>query len=248
MELNWSTFILEIINFLVLVWILKRFLYKPVLEVIAKRRSGIEQQLAEAHRLNEEADALKSEYDNRLADRDKERQQAREALAQELDAERTRQMENLQQMLTEERKKAEVAEERQRNEAQRETEQRALQQGAEFASRLLGQAAGPELEARLCQLLLDGLNQLTEQEITALRTQWGEPPKVIEITSAYPLSSAQQQQLEKALSNVTGLDIPFHYAQDADLLAGLNITVGAWLLQTNLRDELKGFAEIGHAH
>ena len=41
-------FVLEIINFLVLVWILKRFLYKPVLDVIARRRAGIEKTLADA--------------------------------------------------------------------------------------------------------------------------------------------------------------------------------------------------------
>ena len=39
MELDWTTFILEIINFLVLVWILHRFLYQPVMNVIAQRRA-----------------------------------------------------------------------------------------------------------------------------------------------------------------------------------------------------------------
>ena len=60
MELNWSTFLLEIINFLVLVWILKRFLYQPVLDVIARRRKAIEAQLAEALRLQDEAESLKA--------------------------------------------------------------------------------------------------------------------------------------------------------------------------------------------
>ena len=37
MELDWSTFALEIINFLALLWILKRFLYRPILAVVAER-------------------------------------------------------------------------------------------------------------------------------------------------------------------------------------------------------------------
>ena len=41
MELNWTTLILEIVNFLILVWILKHFLYRPVLRVIEERRAGI---------------------------------------------------------------------------------------------------------------------------------------------------------------------------------------------------------------
>ena len=75
MELNWSTFLLEIINFLVLVWILKHFLYKPILDVIARRRAGIEDRLAKAQQLHDEANTLKTEYENRLVDWEHERQQ-----------------------------------------------------------------------------------------------------------------------------------------------------------------------------
>ena len=39
MELSWPTFFLEIVNFLVLVWILKRFLYKPILQAIEQRKA-----------------------------------------------------------------------------------------------------------------------------------------------------------------------------------------------------------------
>jgi F-type H+-transporting ATPase subunit b len=67
MELNWSTFVLEIINFLVLVWILQRLLYKPVLAVIARRRAGIEKTLADAKHLQAEAERLKAQYESRLA-------------------------------------------------------------------------------------------------------------------------------------------------------------------------------------
>ena len=45
MEFNWTTFSFEIINFLILVWILQRFLYKPVTNAIARRKAAIESQL-----------------------------------------------------------------------------------------------------------------------------------------------------------------------------------------------------------
>ena len=52
MEFNLSTFILEIINFLILIWILQRLFYKPLLEVIAKRKQFIDQSLADAKTCN----------------------------------------------------------------------------------------------------------------------------------------------------------------------------------------------------
>ena len=106
MELNWSTFILEILNFLVLVWIMKRFFYKPLLRIIAERRDAIESQSAEALRLNEESVSLKEQYENRLSDWKQERQQARDTLNQEFENEKIRQLEALKNVLALEKEKS----------------------------------------------------------------------------------------------------------------------------------------------
>lgn len=247
MELNWSTFLLEIINFLVLVWILKHFLYQPVLDVIARRRELIERQLTEAHQVQDEAESLKAQYEGRLADWDQERRHARDTLAQELDEERSRQLSALQASLEQEREKARVVQERQHAEQQRAIEHHALQQGAAFSSRLLGQASGPELETRLLTLLLAGLSELSETQMSSLRQQWGEPPDTIEVSSAFALSAEQRQKMEEALHRISGLTIPVRFTQDTELLAGLRIVIGAWVLAANVRDELIGFAEFAHA-
>jgi len=246
LELNWSTFLLEIFNFLVLVWILKRFLYQPVLDVITRRRATIEAQLAEARQLHVDADTLKEKYEHRLADWEQERQKAMDKLLHEIEENRLHQLENLKAELAQEEEKNRVARSRQDKQAIREIEQRALQQGAGFASRLLAEAAGPELENRLFDLLLDGLNVMSAEQISVLDNKWGESPERILVTSAYPLVENKRHQLEETLSRVTGLSDPVFYEQDAKLLAGLNITIGAWVLQLNVRDELQGFMEFAH--
>ncbi len=246
MELNWSTFALEIFNFLVLVWILKRFLYKPVLNVITRRRETIENQLAETRQLHTDADALKERYEHRLADWEQERQKALDKLRLELEENRLRQLENLKAELAQEEEKNQVARSRQDKQLIREIEQRALQQGAEFASRLLSEAAGPELENRLFDLLLDGLSLMPADQISDLSNKWGDSPERILVTSVYPLTDEKQHQLEETLCKATGLSAPVLYEQDAKLLAGLNITIGAWVLQLNVRDELQGFMEFAH--
>lgn len=246
MDLSLSTFALEIINFLVLVWILKRFLYKPVLNIIDQRRSNIENQIAEARNLQQESEQLKTEYENRLDDWEQERQQFRDKLMQELDADRSRQMEKLHTTLAAEREKAEVAESHRREEAIRETELHALQQGASFTTRLLKQTASPELEANLLTLFVDELTSLSDDQLIPLRSQWGKPPETIQVASAWPLTTAQQKQLENVLRDVTGLSVPVSYEQQPELLAGLCITIGNWIVGINLRDELKGFTEFAH--
>jgi F-type H+-transporting ATPase subunit b len=247
LELNWSTFLLEIINFLILVWILKRFLYQPVLEVIARRRKAIEDQVAEAQRLQDEAESLKAQYEDRLAAWEHERRRSRHSLAQQLDEERVRQLSALQATLEQEREKSRVAEERQLAERQRAIEHQALQLGAAFSSRLLGQTSGPELEDHLLALLLEELNGLSEQQTAGLRQQWGEPPQSIVVSSAFTLSPQQRQRLEVTLRKISDFSVPVRFIQDETLLAGLHIVVGAWVLAANVRDELRGFAEFALA-
>lgn len=249
MELNWSTFVFEIINFLVLVWILKRFLYQPVLNIIARRREAVEKQLADAKQQHAEADILKLQYEHRLADWEQERQKVTDKLMHEIANTRLQQLKKLNAELAQQEEKTRVARARKNKQLMREVEQRALQQGAKFASRLLAEAAGPELENRLFDLLLDDLGALSTDQIDIINNKWGESPEHILVTSAYPLTEDKRQQLEQTLSAVTGLSSAVHYQQDEKLLAGLNIAIGSWVLQLNVRDELRGFmelAEVGH--
>jgi len=246
LELSWSTFVLEIINFLVLVWILKRFLYKPVLAVIARRRAGIEKSMADAEALHADAEKLQEQYEDRLVVWDQERLQAREALDREIEAERERAMAELQIALEEKRKMASMAEARRQADAMRKFEETALNQGARFATRLLEQASGPETEARLVEMVLTELTKLPDEQIAALRNSYGKTPATVVVVSAFPIPGDQRQRLEQALATLIGSDIPLRFEQNSDLLAGLRITIGAWVLGVNLRDELKGFIEIAH--
>ena len=246
MELNWSTFLLEIINFLILVWILKHFFYKPVLDVIARRRRGIEKSLSDANTLHEDAEALRVQYDNRLAEWEKDRQAVHTSLDKEIETERVRRMAALRTALDEEREKAQVIEQRALEASRQRAEETALAQGAQFSSRLLSLAAGPELEQRLLDLLLKELTALPPERLSSLRAAVGKTADRILVTSAWPLDDAARQSLERTLASVLAITPPFHYEQDKALLAGLRVTLGSWVLRVNLQDELKSFSELTH--
>ena len=60
MELDWTTFILELINFLVLIWLLNRFLYKPVMKVIAQRKTTIQKTQANTRSVSQSGSRKKT--------------------------------------------------------------------------------------------------------------------------------------------------------------------------------------------
>lgn len=247
MELNWTTFVLEILNFLVLVWLLKHFFYQPVKGMIARRQQAIEAQLKQADEQRQQAESLREQYENRLDDWEQERESARQQLAREVEEERQRLQAGLQQQIDEERQKAAVLAERSLLEQQHQLEVQALEQGARFVSRLLEEVASPEVQERLFEHLLQQLKHLPASQREALRSAAGENHAVaVTVLSAYPLSEAQHNQLREQI----GAHVPNHlqceFREDRKLIAGLRITVGPWVMHANLHDELKAFAAIAH--
>ena len=246
MELNWSTFILEIINFLILVWLLKHFFYKPVLDIINRRRAGIEKTLNDAETKHADAEVLRDQFENRLAEWEKERQTAYAELDKEIQVERSQRMEALQAALEQEREKNQVIEQHKLDAERRHSEELALNQGARFASQLLSIAVGPEMEKRMIDLLLKDLSALPDEKNTSLRAAAGNSDNIVLISSAYPLDDDTRKGLENSLTTNLDINTPVQYVQDNDLQAGLRITIGDWVLHANLQDELKGFVDIAH--
>lgn len=242
MELDWTTFILEIVNFLVLVWILKHFLYRPVLGVIARRRAQIEKSLNEARDTQEQALALKEQFEGRLAGWETEKEAAHARLMEEIAAERQRLMVAVAKAMDEERAKRKAIEERQQQDWLRSAAEQGVAQGQEFAARLLERLAGPELEAGLFGLLLQELDRLPAQQRKELAVA-GSPGEKIRILSAYPLAAAQRDELTAALKDLLGRELPTEFGEQPELVAGFLVTVGPWVMHANLRDELRFFGK-----
>lgn len=242
MELSWPTFFLEIINFLVLVWILKRFLYKPVLEAIAQRKAVIDKSLADADAKEAGARTLVEQYQNRLADWESEKERLRVGLAEEISAQRGQMMAALENALKQEREKARVLEARRLNDLQNKAEEEGIARGVQFTARLLARAAGPELEARLVNLALEDLPRLPNEQIKALRLVCRQSGLQVRVTSGFPLSAPQRSLIGEKLREIAQDDIAVEFNEDSRLLAGMRISIGPWVLRVNLEDELEFFA------
>lgn len=88
MTVNWWTLVLQAINFLVLVWLLQRFLYKPVLAIIAKRKEQVEQAFEETSLAKEAAALERRKFEDGQAALAQSRQELIKRTHAELAAER----------------------------------------------------------------------------------------------------------------------------------------------------------------
>ena len=66
MSIDWITVVAQIANFLVLVWLLKRFLYRPILDGIDAREGEITQRMQEAAQAKEHAQTVEQAYHDKV--------------------------------------------------------------------------------------------------------------------------------------------------------------------------------------
>jgi F-type H+-transporting ATPase subunit b len=241
MEFSWTTLILEVINFLVLLWILKRFLYAPILRVLDQRRAGVLQTLADAHATREQAEAMQQQFASRLAAWEQEKTGKRSQLEDDLARERERQLQKLLRDLDAERESRAAQDRLHLESRQQELQSLADERSRQFASRLLARLAAPDLEIRLGQLFIEELQQLPESSQHTLRNGLDGQTQA-RVSSAFALPENIRSELLEVLSRQAGRNLTGEFFLDPALIAGVRVILGGTQLDFSLAGELQLYA------
>ena len=135
-DLN-GTLVLQILNFIVLVLILAKYAYKPLLETMEERKRRIENDLVNAEQARAEATSMKAEYAAQLQEARKEAQAIIETAKQQAEAESQAQIKELRAQLVKEKEIARQEIEREREKAMQQIRAEVVNLSVEVASKLL---------------------------------------------------------------------------------------------------------------
>ena len=243
MQLDWTTFILEIINFLVLLWILQRFLYRPILASLDARQQRIKAETERVEQLRNQAEALRLQYETQLVDWTQEREASRHHLDAELMQARSKALDELKKSLIDEAAKKQARDEAviAAHEAAliREATSDAYQQAAAMLVRL----ASPNLTQAIVELFLTDLAALGDEERVTLQkaARSLNTASMVEVRSAHALEQSVQNRITQALIQAAGQTLMPVFVEDGSLIAGLRVVVGECQLHANLSDELAFF-------
>lgn len=219
MHFDWWTFALQLVNFAVLVWLLHRFLYRPVLRMIDARQAAVAKQYAEADAMEAKAKANLAAIDQERAKIVAEREaafksaavqgeQAAKERAARAEQEATALLGNARRTLAAEREKAFDAARR-----------AALDLGTDMARRLLDAIPlGLRAEAWL-EHIEAHLKGLTEKERKDLAGR-GDGPTVV---TPFPLSEDTQHIWTSRLRTALGDGLAISFDVDPKLIAGAEL-------------------------
>ncbi len=234
MSIDWITVSAQIINFLILVWLLKRFLYKPILEAMAKREQHIASRLQEAQHREQLADqqaqaynAKTTQLDNQrdaiMADAHKQADEQKHQLLEAARAEITTQQNHWQQQVEQE-KSSFLNHLRHRTAGAVQT----------IARKALRDLADTDLEQQVIQRFIDQLAALPSDTRQALIPDDGP----LQVNSAFELHSTQRERLTSALRQhlTPAVEVEFH--SSPALLCGIELNGTGRVLRWSLEDYL----------
>lgn len=244
MKFSWLTFILEIINFLVLLWILKHFFYTPVRKIIIARQQSIQKNLDEAHAAQQRAEELQNKYKNRISDWEKEKEDKEIKLRQALQAEKTQQLDDLKSSLDAEKEKFAAQNKHQQEILMEQKEKDALSKSLRFITQLLKQFADENLESKIINFFVQEIKHLHPNRIDEIKKAISVDEIEVAIKSAFPLSDEQKNQICQALQETFAITkSKCSFSQQNDLISGVQIQIASMTLNANLKEELQLFAE-----
>lgn len=219
MTIDWITVTAQIINFLILVWLLKRFLYQPVINAMDRREQRISERLSQAQRREQEAEDEAQDYRQR---REALEQQREDTLQQaEDEAEQRR-----QQLLDEARREVDELRHQWRDELKQEQhnflaelKRRGARSVTAIADRALTDLADADLERQIISNFLQRLDELDE----ATRNTLADDNKEVRLRSSFALDDDTRRRIGDAVGNVLGQRLELQYEQTEELVCGIEL-------------------------
>lgn len=170
MEINWFTFFAQILNFFVLIFVLQRFLYKPITKAMARREKTIRDRLSSASQQKQEAEQEVKHYEEMQQQFTDQKTELLTKAKSEVEQTRQGLLKEMQESVATERSQWQTSLQRQKDAFLREVSDRTMQQLQATVRRVLTDLAESELETQIARVFLQKLRDLTEPERAELVT------------------------------------------------------------------------------
>ncbi len=238
MLIDWFTVGAQTLNFLILVWLMKRFLYKPILHAIDEREKRIAAELASADRKKDEAQKESDEFKHKNEELDQQRTALLKKATDEAKAEG-------QRLLDDARKAADALSAKRmetlRNDAVdlRQDISRCTQQEVfAIARKTLTDLATTSLEERLGEVFTRRLREMDDQAKAGLAETLKTASNPALVRSAFDLPEEQRTAIQNALGETFSAEIDVRFETAPELISGIELTTNGQKVAWSIADYL----------
>ncbi|MEO7401034.1 MAG: F0F1 ATP synthase subunit B [Polaromonas sp.] len=238
MLFDWFTVGAQTLNFLVLVWLMKRFLYKPILDAIDAREKRIALALADAALKQVAAQKERDEFQQKNADFDRQRNDLLGQAKDEAKAERQRLLDEARQVADTLRARKQDALASELQTLHQDIARRSREEVLAIAQKVLTDLAGLSLEERMGDVFTQRLRELDDEARAGLAKALKTASSPVRVRSAFELPAAQRAAIQSALNASFVGDIQIQFETTPDLISGIELTANGWKVAWNIADFL----------
>jgi F-type H+-transporting ATPase subunit b len=238
MPIDWFTVTAQAVNFLILVWLLKRFLFKPILHAIDEREKGIANRLAEAEAKQAEAQKEREEFQHKNEAFDQDRAALLKKATDDAAAERQRLLDQARKDADSLRAKRQGALLNEQRNLSQEINRWTQKEVFAVARKTLADLATTSLEERMGEAFVIRLRALTgvtkETLATALKTST-DPARV---RSAFDLPQAQRSAIESAVKETFAVNTQIEFETSPEVVSGVELSTNGQKVAWSIADYL----------
>lgn len=236
MRIDWWTLALQTVNVLILIWILARFFFRPVADIVAKRQEAANNLLSEAAAAQHAADEARAAADKMRADLRSERDRLIAEARKTAQNERQNLLAQASEDIAKLRGEFEAKIARDRETVERAVIARASELAVQIAQRLLGRFPPTLSFAVFLDELCQELRALSSEARDGLLAATVD--RRVEVVTAAQLSNEQAEQVRGALKKALGSDIAFTHRIDPGLIAGIELHSRGTIVRNSWRADL----------
>ena len=231
--------IAQILNFLILVALLKRFLYKPIIQAMEARSQKIERQLATAASKEKDAEAEKELYLQKQQDLDAQKQNWLEQAKQEVEQEKANLTQQALAEVNRVRSQWYKTLEQDRHKFIRELRARLNRQVAVTTRKALSDLANANLETQIIDTFIDRLYDLDELQAEKISTPpIPNPRHIILVRSSFTIPDEQSDRLIAAIREKIANNAEVEFEIVEDVICGIELRDRGYKISWNLEHYL----------
>ena len=243
MLIDWFTVIAQLLNFLILVWLLKRFLYQPILKAMGEREKNIAKRMQEAEAQKNEAWKEKSRYSEMAGSLEQQKESMLQKARQEAESERRRLMEAAREDHRRLRTRLHQALESERANLSRDVIRRFQEEVFGLAGKVLADLADTTMEKQMAIVFARRLENLSEEERKHLSAALQASAHSVTVNSSFSLASEQQHAIEAALEKMLppGTEVAFKTLSGKGRFSpagGIELTTDGYKMSWSVTDYL----------
>ncbi|MFW6363003.1 MAG: F0F1 ATP synthase subunit delta [Spirochaeta sp.] len=243
MEINWFILITQIVNFLILVLLLRHFLFKKILSMMDERREDLEQKFSEADEQKAEAERKETEFNRKNEELQNKREELFQSVRDEADEKKQQLLEQARSQVEDEKRQWFDSLREQKKEFLKDLRVKTGRRTYEILAKILRDLADAEIESQIAAVFVRRVRNPGEDEREALQALAKDTPQEVVVYSSFELPPELQDEITAALQQAAEVDFRVEFERREQVIGGIEVSADGRKIAWSIADYLNSLQE-----